>query len=73
MPRKSNSWAKAGAYMGLAFVPAVSGYVGYWVGTQIDARYGTGYGQLTGMLLGLAAGFYELYRQAMRIEGRGQS
>lgn len=73
MPRRPvNSWAKAGAYMGLAFVPAISGYAGYWLGTQIDLRYGTGYAQLTGMLLGLAAGFYELYRQAMRIERRGQ-
>lgn len=73
MPRSSSSWAKAGAYMGLAFVPAISGYAGYWIGTQIDLNYGTHYGQLTGMILGLAAGFYELYRQAMRIERRGQS
>jgi len=67
-----NPWAKAGAYMGLAFVPFISGYVGHWLGTQVDLRYGTKYGQLTGILLGLVAGFYELYRQAMRIERRGK-
>jgi hypothetical protein len=58
--------------MGLAFVPAIGGYIGYWVGTQIDGRYGTGYAQLTGMIAGLALGIYEVYRQAIRIEGRGQ-
>jgi len=67
-----NPWTKAGAYMGLAFVPAISGYAGHWLGTQFDLHYGTKYGELIGMLLGLAAGFYELYRQAMRIEGRGR-
>jgi len=58
--------------MGLAFIPFISGYAGHWLGTRVDTHYGTKYGQLVGILLGLAAGFFEVYRQAMRIERRGK-
>jgi F0F1-type ATP synthase assembly protein I len=63
-----NSWNKAGAYMGLAFIPAVAGWLGYQIGLAIDRQTGFRYGNLIGMLLGLAAGFYELLRHADRIE-----
>lgn len=58
-------WAKAGAYMGLAFVVPISGYIAYWIGGKAGGRTGA----MIGLLLGLAAGIYEVYRQAMRIEG----
>ncbi|MCC7155561.1 MAG: AtpZ/AtpI family protein [Bryobacterales bacterium] len=58
-------WAKAGAYMGLAFIVPISGFICYWLGAKVGGRTGG----LIGLLLGIAAGMYEVYRQAMRIEG----
>ncbi len=62
-------YAKAGAYAGLAFVTPISGYVCYRIGDWLDQRYGTGYLYLVGLILGCAAGMYETFRQAVRIEG----
>ncbi|MBI4891027.1 MAG: AtpZ/AtpI family protein [Acidobacteria bacterium] len=61
--------AKAGAYAGLAFVTPISGWVCYMAGKWMDAKYGTGYWGLVGLMLGCAAGMYETFRQAVRIEG----
>lgn len=58
-------WAKAGAYMGLAFIVPISGYICYWIGGKVGGHLG----EMIGLLLGLAAGIYEVYREAMRIEG----
>jgi F0F1-type ATP synthase assembly protein I len=63
-----NSWNKAGAYMGLAFVPAIAGWLGYQIGLAIDRRTGFRYGNLIGIILGIAVGLYEVIRQAERIE-----
>ncbi len=62
-------YAKAGAYAGLAFVTPISGLVCYKIGDWLDQRYGTGYLYLVGLILGCAAGMYETFRQAVRIEG----
>jgi F0F1-type ATP synthase assembly protein I len=62
-------YAKAGAYAGLAFVTPISGFVCYKIGDWLDQRYGTGYLYLIGLILGCAAGMYETFRQAVRIEG----
>ena len=56
--------------MGLAFVAPIAGYVGYWLGSQLDGYYGTRYGWLIGVMLGTAAGIYEVVKQAIRIESR---
>lgn len=58
-------WAKAGAYMGLAFIVPISGFICYWIGGKIGGKAGG----IIGLLLGIVAGVYEVYRQAMRIEG----
>ncbi len=62
-------YAKAGAYAGLAFVTPISGYVCYRIGDWLDQKYGTDYLYLAGLILGCAAGMYETFRQAVRIEG----
>ena len=67
--RGLSSYAKAGAYAGLAFVTPISGFVCYKIGDWLDQRYGTGYLYLIGLILGCAAGMYETFRQAVRIEG----
>ncbi|MBI5084246.1 MAG: AtpZ/AtpI family protein [Acidobacteria bacterium] len=64
-----SSYAKAGAYAGLAFVTPISGWVCYQAGVWLDARYGTGWMALAGLIIGCGAGMYETCRQAMRIEG----
>lgn len=70
-PSGSGAWAKGAAYMGLVFVPAIAGWLGYKGGEFVDARYGTEWVRVAGLLLGLVAGFYDILRQAKRIEGRG--
>jgi hypothetical protein len=61
--------AKAGAYAGLAFVTPISGWVCYKIGQWLDRQWGTGYVSLAGLIIGCAAGMYETFRQALRIEG----
>lgn len=61
--------AKAGAYVGLAFVTPISGWVCWKLGEWLDRTWGTGYLYLVGLIVGCAAGMYETFRQAMRIEG----
>jgi hypothetical protein len=56
--------AKAGAYMGIAFILPISMYVGHWIGTVIHDKWGG----TVGVMLGFAAGLWETYREAMRIE-----
>jgi F0F1-type ATP synthase assembly protein I len=63
-----NPWTKAGAYMGLAFIVPAGGWLGYYLGSTLDAKYGTSYWQLVGIIFGLGAGLYETLRQAQRIE-----
>ena len=64
--RVDNPWTKAGAYMGLIFVIPVAGYAGYWLGGYFGGKNGGDFGAI----LGVAAGFFETYRQVMRIEGK---
>lgn len=73
MKRKPNTvYAKAGAYMGLAFVIPAAMYAGYWLGGHVDASMGTGYWSIVGLMLGFGAGLYEVMRQAQRIEKIGK-
>ncbi len=67
--RGMTGYAKAGAYMGLAFITPIAGYVGYLAGVWLAPRVGVSWLDLAGLLLGCASGMYEVYRQAMRIEG----
>lgn len=67
--KELSSYAKAGAYAGLAFVTPISGWICYKLGLWLDQEWGTGYLYLVGLILGCAAGMYETFRQAMRIEG----
>lgn len=69
MAGMQNPYAKAAAYAGLAFVTPVSGYIGYRVGLWLGGQLGTGGLDVAGLLLGCAAGMYETFRQAVRIEG----
>ncbi len=62
-------YAKAGAYAGLAFVTPISGWVCYKIGQWLDQSWGTSYLYLVGLIVGCAAGMYETFRQAVRIEG----
>jgi len=62
-------YAKAAAYMGLVLVTPVSGWVCFKLGQYIDAHAGTTWVAITGLIIGCAAGMYETYREAMRIEG----
>jgi hypothetical protein len=64
-----SGYAKAGAYAGLAFVTPISGWVCYKIGEGLDARFATHWIALTALIVGCAAGMYETYRQAVRIEG----
>jgi F0F1-type ATP synthase assembly protein I len=66
--RETNSWAKAGAYTGLAFIMPVSIYLCYLAGSWVDSKLGTTYWQIVGVILGFAAGLLETWREAQRIE-----
>ena len=66
--REAKSWAKAGAYMGLAFIVPVAMAVGYFIGGWVDAKVGTKIFYLVGILFGFGAGLWETMRQADRIE-----
>ena len=52
--------------MGLIFVIPVAGYAGFALGGYLGGRMGEG----IGAIVGVAAGFFETYRQVMRIEGK---
>jgi F0F1-type ATP synthase assembly protein I len=62
-------YAKAAAYMGLALVTPVSGWVCYKIGQFLDRQMGTSWAALVGLIIGCAAGMYETYREGLRIEG----
>lgn len=62
-------YAKAGAYMGLALVTPISGWVCYKIGQWLMLRTGTPYLDLVGLIIGCAAGIYETFTQALKIEG----
>lgn len=62
-------YAKAAAYMGLALVTPVSGYICYRVGQWLDDKLATEWLAMVGLIAGCAAGMYETFRQALRIEG----
>ena len=58
--------------MGLAFIPAIAGWVGYQCGAFFDARLHTTWMQVAGMVLGLALGIWDMLRHAERIEKSGK-
>ena len=62
-------YAKAAAYMGLALVTPVSGWICYKVGQYLDRQMGTSWAAVVGLIIGCAAGMYETYREGLRIEG----
>jgi hypothetical protein len=64
-----SGYGKAGAYAGLAFVTPISGWICYQAGLWADHHWGLGWAGFTGLLVGCAAGIYETFRQALRIEG----
>jgi len=63
------SYAKAAAYMGLALVTPISGWVCYRIGQFLDRQMGTSWAAVAGLMIGCAAGMYETYREGLRIEG----
>lgn len=66
--RPVNSWARGGAYLGLAFVPAIAGWLGYEAGAWLDNRFATTWLKTALMLLGLAAGIWDVVRLAEKLE-----
>ena len=52
--------------MGLIFVIPVAGYAGFALGGYLGGKMGEGIGAIAGV----AIGFFETYRQVMRIEGK---
>ena len=62
-------YAKAAAYSGLALVTPISGWICYKIGQMLDRHYGTAWIAVAGLLIGCAAGIYEVYSSALRIEG----
>jgi hypothetical protein len=63
------SYAKAAAYMGLAFVTPISGWICYKIGQFLDQKMGTSWVSMVALMIGCAAGMYETYRQGLSIEG----
>lgn len=69
-PRRGmTGYAKAGAYLGLAFITPIAGYLGYLAGIWLAPKVGISWLDTAGLLLGCVSGMYETWRQAMRIEG----
>lgn len=62
-------YAKAGAYMGLALITPISGFVCYKIGQYLDRQMGSSWISIVGLIVGCAAGMYETYRQGLNIEG----
>lgn len=63
------SYAKAAAYMGLALVTPISGWICYKIGQYLDRQMGTSWAAVVGLMIGCASGMYETYREGLRIEG----
>jgi Putative F0F1-ATPase subunit Ca2+/Mg2+ transporter len=63
-----NSWAKAGAYTGLAFIIPVAMLACYYLGQWADSKLGTNFLAIVGIMAGFGAGLWETLRQADRIE-----
>ena len=68
MPQMS-PYAKGAAYAGLALVTPISGWICFKIGQMLDQRGGTTWISMAGLLIGCAAGIYETYIAALRIEG----
>jgi F0F1-type ATP synthase assembly protein I len=66
--QEAKSWAKAGAYTGLAFILPVAMLACYFLGDWADKKLGTKFLYLIGLIVGFAAGLWETMRQADRIE-----
>lgn len=66
--REAKSWAKAGAYTGLAFILPIAMLVCYYLGDWADHKLGTNFLYIIGIMVGFAAGLWETMRQADRIE-----
>jgi hypothetical protein len=74
-PNRGNGpgWAaKAGAYMGLAFVTPISGFLCYKAGEWLNLKLGLNYLDTAGLVFGCVVGMFETFRQAVRIEGIGR-
>ena len=67
-PQEAKSWAKAGAYTGLAFILPVAMAACFWVGSWADGKLGTKFLAVVGMMCGFAAGLWETIRQADQIK-----
>ena len=66
--KEAKSWAKAGAYTGLAFIMPVAMLGCYYLGAWADRKLGTRFLFVIGIMMGFAAGLWETMRQADRIE-----
>ena len=62
-------YAKGAAYMGLAMVTPASGWICYKIGQMLDRQAHTSWIAVVGLLVGCGAGIYEIYREALKIEG----
>jgi hypothetical protein len=68
--RPENFWARGGAYLGLAFVPPIAGWLGWEAGKWLDQRLGMSWLSVALMMLGLAAGIWDVVRIAEKLEKR---
>ncbi|MGC4048209.1 MAG: hypothetical protein QM757_00625 [Paludibaculum sp.] len=69
-PRSGMStYAKAGAYSGLALITPISGWICYKIGQYLNQAWNTAQLDTAGLILGCGLGMYETFRQATRIEG----
>ena len=71
--RSNPTMAKAGAYMGLAFVIPAPMYAGHWIGGHADRSMGTEYWAIVGLMVGFALGLFQVMREATRIEKIGKN
>ncbi len=62
-------YAKGAAYMGLALITPISGWICYKIGQYLDGQMHTAWISVAGLIVGCAAGMYETYRQGLSIEG----
>lgn len=70
--RGPSPMAKAGVYMGLAFVLPGMMFVLWWLGEKADEKLGTNFLAIAGLMLGLAGGLWEIIRMSNQIERRGK-